>query len=78
MLIDKAKFLSEAKGRGLFYFFQGTLWLAFASLTDLLTLGCGLFLAFLGICNILLAYGHLQKIAEKVKSAGYMSVQTDV
>ncbi|CAE8606106.1 unnamed protein product, partial [Polarella glacialis] len=56
LLIDKAKFLSETYGRGLFYIFQGTLWLCFASLTDILDLGVGLWMVFVGALNIMIHF----------------------
>lgn len=73
MLIQKAKLISEAKGRGFFYFFQGTLWLSVASLTALLNLACGLWLVFIGILNLLIGYGGYQSFATKV-SSGYRQV----
>jgi hypothetical protein len=76
MLIMKAKFISESKGRGFFYVFQGTLWLSVASLTELLNLGCGLWLVFIGFLNLLIGFGGYQTFAAKVTNAtsGYRQV----
>mmetsp|Transcript_22859 Transcript_22859/g.60385 ORF Transcript_22859/g.60385 Transcript_22859/m.60385 type:complete len:121 (-) Transcript_22859:53-415(-) len=68
LLIDKAKFLSENLGRGVFYIFIGTLWLCFASLTELLELICGLYMVFIGVLYILLHQGGYAQFAEKVSS----------
>jgi len=57
MLLENAKFLSWVGGRGMFYIFQGTLWLAFASFTDLVNLLLGLFLAFVGVLHVLMHCG---------------------
>merc|ERR1719223_1828107 len=73
MLIDKCKFLTETAGRGLFYIFQGTLWLCFASLSELLDLGTGAFMVFVGLLNIIVHFGGLGSIAQKV-NAGYAKV----
>ncbi|CAE8679246.1 unnamed protein product, partial [Polarella glacialis] len=75
MLIDKAKFLSETYGRGLFYIFQGTLWLCFASLTDILDLGVGLWMVFVGALNIMIHFGGFTVFQEKVAD-GYKSLST--
>lgn len=70
MLMDKAKFLTETLGRGLFYVFQGTLWLCFASLQDWDKLLCGLWMVFVGALNIMIHYGGYTVFAEKV-AQGY-------
>jgi len=70
MLLDKCKFLSETLGRGGFYIFQGTLWLCFASLSDILDLAVGLALVCCGILNLLMHFGGLGKFQEKVRQ-GY-------
>mmetsp|Transcript_108532 Transcript_108532/g.317549 ORF Transcript_108532/g.317549 Transcript_108532/m.317549 type:complete len:253 (-) Transcript_108532:151-909(-) len=66
MLIRKSKFLSEALGRGLFYVFQGSLWLSVAGVADLLELVCGSYMVFVGIMNILMHYGGYSRFAEKL------------
>jgi hypothetical protein len=68
MLIEKAKFISEAKGRGFFYVFQGSLWLSVASLTALPSLICGMALVFVGFLNLLIAYGMFEKVQTQVSS----------
>eukprot|EP00931_Biecheleriopsis_adriatica_P084097 TRINITY_DN577_c0_g2_i1.p1 TRINITY_DN577_c0_g2~~TRINITY_DN577_c0_g2_i1.p1 ORF type:complete len:255 (+),score=58.67 TRINITY_DN577_c0_g2_i1:73-837(+) len=73
MLMEKAKFLSETLGRGIFYIFQGTLWLAFASLAHPLNLAVGLWMVFVGFLTVLIHFGGLQSFAEKVRS-GYTAV----
>lgn len=70
MLMDKAKFLTETLGRGLFYVFQGTLWLCFASLKEWDNLCTGLWMIFVGTLNILIHYGGYTVFANKVQ-AGY-------
>merc|ERR1712154_469095 len=54
MLLENAKFLSLSGGRGLFYVFQGTMWLAFASFTQWINLFLGLYLAFIGVLHLLM------------------------
>merc|ERR1712146_845249 len=70
MLIDKAKFISEVAGRGIFYIFQGSLWLAFADLTEILDIATGLFMAFVGLLHIAMHYGKLGEVAAKMRQ-GY-------
>lgn len=71
LLIDKAKFISETLGRGLFYIFQGTLWLCF--IDSPIDVGCGLWMIMVGVMNILIHYGGYNKFAEKV-AVGYQSL----
>lgn len=73
MLIDKAKFLSQTDGRGLFYIFQGTLWLCFASLTEVFDLVSGLWMVFVGALNLLIHFGGYSAFAEKV-AGGYQAL----
>eukprot|EP00913_Durusdinium_trenchii_P008549 g8028.t1 len=65
----KCKFLSETLGRGGFYIFQGTLWLCFASLTDILDLAAGVALVGCGGLNLLMHFGGLAAFQEKVSEA---------
>eukprot|EP00933_Yihiella_yeosuensis_P023033 TRINITY_DN18001_c0_g2_i1.p1 TRINITY_DN18001_c0_g2~~TRINITY_DN18001_c0_g2_i1.p1 ORF type:complete len:260 (-),score=56.36 TRINITY_DN18001_c0_g2_i1:506-1285(-) len=74
MLMEKANFLSECLGRGLFYIFQGTLWLCFASsFADLIDLGCGAYMVLVGVLNLLVHFGGLTIFAEKV-AEGYQTL----
>lgn len=73
MLMEKAKFLSETLGRGVFYIFQGTLWLCFASLSHPLNLAVGCWMIFCGFLTLLIHFGGLQTFAEKVKE-GYSKI----
>lgn len=75
MLMDKAKFLSETLGRGLFYIFQGTLWLCFASLSDVIDLGVGIWMVFVGVLNLLVHFGGYTSFAEKV-AEGYQKLSS--
>lgn len=61
MLMVKAAFLADVLGRGLFYLFQGSLWLGFSSVTEILDLGCGLALIFIGVLHILMHFGIMPK-----------------
>lgn len=66
LLIDEAKFISFARGRGLFYMFQGSLWLSVATWTELLSVVCGLSLVFVGVCNLLVSYGMFDSFKDEV------------
>jgi len=68
MLIEKCKFMTESQGRGLFYVFQGTLWLSLGSFKKLFNLAIGLWMVFVGILHILIHYGGYQIVAEKVSN----------
>lgn len=71
MLMVKAKFLTENAGRGLFYIFQGSLWLAFASMTNIDDLIVGCYLCFIGLLHVLMHFGIMpQSVAQKMRS-GY-------
>jgi len=75
MLIQKAKFISEVLGRGLFYIFQGSLWLAFASLTKIFDLATGLFLVAVGLLHVAMHFGKLGTVAAKMRE-GYEKLST--
>lgn len=76
MLLENAKFLSLTGGRGLFYMFQGTMWLAFASFSEIVHLLLGLYLVFIGILHVLMHYGVMpQEVAAKMRE-GYEAVRT--
>lgn len=73
MLIEKAKFLSDVLGRGLFYIFQGSLWLCFSNIRDkfsFMDLIVGLFLVFVGFLHVAMHYGKLGEVASKMRE-GY-------
>merc|ERR1719210_3238365 len=66
LLIDNAKFLTLNGGRGMFYFFQGTLWCAFTP-HDFLNSLCGGLFCLMGLIHVLMHFGILQEhIATKV------------
>lgn len=73
MLIDKAKFISELQGRAIFYIFQGSLWLAFADLTELLDIATGLGMMFVGLLQMAIHFGKLGEVAAKMRQ-GYERV----
>lgn len=74
MLMTNCKFLSQVCGRGLFYIFQGTLWLAFASMTELLDLAVGFYLIFMGVIHIAMYFGIVpQTVSEKMRQ-GYRQI----
>lgn len=73
MLMEKAKFLSEVLGRGLFYIFLGSLWLAFASLTKVLDLVTGCVLVFVGLLHVFMHFGKLNAVAQKMRE-GYQKL----
>mmetsp|Transcript_38844 Transcript_38844/g.85071 ORF Transcript_38844/g.85071 Transcript_38844/m.85071 type:complete len:252 (+) Transcript_38844:55-810(+) len=76
LLLDHAQFLADARGRGMFYFFQGTLWLAFAGLTDFADLATGCFVCFIGILHFAMHYGKLTLVADKFrKGSGALIAQ---
>jgi len=76
MLLENAKFLSLTGGRGLFYIFQGTMWLAFASITNWINLLVGLYLVFIGGIHVLMYHGIMpQEVAAKMRE-GYEAVRT--
>jgi len=75
LLMENCKFLSLTSGRGIFYIFQGTLWLAFASLTELLNLAVGSFLCFIGALHVMMHFGIMpQAVASKMRE-GYAAVR---
>jgi hypothetical protein len=77
MLLENAKFLSLNGGRGMFYVFQGTMWLAFASLTDLPNLAIGLYMAFIGILHVLMHFEVMPQIVAEKMRAGYEAVKRE-
>lgn len=68
MLCEHAKFLSQEAGRGAFYIYQGTCWLLLASLQNLGPLIMGLYMIFVGVLNMLLAFGGYSSFQERVSS----------
>lgn len=76
MLLENARFLALTGGRGLFYIFQGTLWLAFASFTSLLQLAVGLFLIFVGSLHVMMHFGVAPKEMASKMREGYERVRS--
>lgn len=76
ILIDKAKFISEVLGRGFFYVFMGSLWLAFANLGKMLDIITGLCLIFVGVLHVAMHFGKLGAVASKMRG-GYESLATN-
>mmetsp|Transcript_2442 Transcript_2442/g.5192 ORF Transcript_2442/g.5192 Transcript_2442/m.5192 type:complete len:275 (-) Transcript_2442:288-1112(-) len=80
MLIEYCKFLTVVTGRGLFYIFQGLLWLAQVQVTvgSLLNIFVGCFLIFVGFLNCLIHFGimpeHIASKAQQIQetASGYM------
>jgi len=70
-LIEKAKFTSEIVGRGLFFLFQGTLWLCFGSHWS--DWWCGASMVFVGVMFLLVHYCGYATVAEKVTN-GYRAL----
>jgi len=70
LLIDHAKFMSEVMGRGLFYIFQGTLWVALSKLHNVLNLAVGFSLVAVGLLHVAMYYGKLDVVAAKIRQ-GY-------
>merc|ERR1712232_70444 len=76
MLIENCRFLSLSGGRGMFYIFQGTLWLAFATLKNPVTLAVGCFLIFIGALHVMMYCCIMpQTVAAKMRD-GYAAVAT--
>lgn len=58
-LDDQAKFLLRVYGRGLFYLFQGSLWLLNAGLFSPICILCGLWMVGVGVIFLCMHYGVL-------------------
>eukprot|EP00812_Abedinium_dasypus_P010031 NODE_3678_length_756_cov_369.330956.p1 GENE.NODE_3678_length_756_cov_369.330956~~NODE_3678_length_756_cov_369.330956.p1 ORF type:complete len:157 (-),score=58.70 NODE_3678_length_756_cov_369.330956:268-738(-) len=73
LLIEKAKFLSEVLGRGLFYIFISTLWFSTFSLTSIMgyvQLGLGGYLLLIGALHVFMHFGIMpREVVEKVRAA---------
>lgn len=74
MMIEYCKFLTVLRGRGLFYVFQGMLWLTQCqlklSLWMIINLSIGLFMILIGVLNILMHYGIMpEHLAVKMRDA---------
>jgi len=71
LLIVNAKFLALNGGRGLFYIFQGTLWLFSSHFFDFPHIACGLYLGFIGVIHVLMHFGIMpEEVASKMRSVG--------
>jgi len=68
LLIRHCEFLTLMGGRGLFYVFQGTLWLSFAdSLAEIFEIGIALSLIGVGVLHLAAHYGVMPKeVVQKV------------
>lgn len=73
LLMENAKFLATSGGRGVFYIFQGTLWLAMAGLTDFLKYIIGAYLCFMGVLHVLMHVGVMPKTVAQKMRGGYQS-----
>lgn len=74
MLMKKCNFLTDTLGRGLFYFYQGTMWFMCADMLDLMKMALAAYLCFIGVLHIAMHYGVMPKdVVSKMKS-GYTSV----
>jgi len=74
MLIANARFLSLVGGRGLFYSFQGTLWLALSS--EILEVAVGLALVSMGALHLLMHFDVMpQTVAQKMRD-GFKRMET--
>jgi len=74
LVLDKAQFLAEVLGRGLFYGFQGTLWLAFASLSALQNYALGLWLLLMAALHVAMHFGvmpHEVVAKMQIRGLGY-------
>eukprot|EP00812_Abedinium_dasypus_P008898 NODE_2626_length_903_cov_137.474057.p1 GENE.NODE_2626_length_903_cov_137.474057~~NODE_2626_length_903_cov_137.474057.p1 ORF type:complete len:158 (-),score=44.43 NODE_2626_length_903_cov_137.474057:400-873(-) len=73
MLADKAKFLAEVLGRGLFYIFLATLWLSSSDLTSIMgmvQIGLSGYMAFIGVLHIFMHFGVMpHEVVQKVRGA---------
>jgi len=73
VLMQKAEGLAEVAGRGLFYIFQGTLWLGLGTSFELLDVITGAYVSFIGILHIIMHFGKLQSFTMSVRQ-GYEKV----
>eukprot|EP00927_Polykrikos_kofoidii_P027173 TRINITY_DN24008_c0_g1_i1.p1 TRINITY_DN24008_c0_g1~~TRINITY_DN24008_c0_g1_i1.p1 ORF type:complete len:252 (-),score=40.37 TRINITY_DN24008_c0_g1_i1:38-793(-) len=79
-MIKHAGFLTILLGRGLFYIFQGSMWLVFASLlsiSGIFKIAVGLSLCFIGILHLLMAKGIMpHAVVSKIRHT-YRGVPTN-
>merc|ERR1719199_627195 len=73
LLEDQCKFLLRVLGRGLFLIFQGSLWLGFASLSEIFDLAVGGYLVFIGVLYVMMHYGVLPKACVEVTRSSLSS-----
>eukprot|EP00811_Abedinium_folium_P003017 NODE_12778_length_1204_cov_13.564531.p1 GENE.NODE_12778_length_1204_cov_13.564531~~NODE_12778_length_1204_cov_13.564531.p1 ORF type:complete len:212 (+),score=47.81 NODE_12778_length_1204_cov_13.564531:103-738(+) len=82
MLIEKAKFLTEPIGRGLFYIFFGSLWLSFpylGSIIDLIQLGLSGYMILIGVVHVFMQFGvHPHEVVKKVRASRRANYQDQV
>jgi len=71
MLIGNARLLTLNLGRGLFYIFQGSLWLVLATWLHFFHVGAGLALCLFGVIHVLMHFGVMpQHVAAKMRAIG--------
>jgi len=80
LLIDYCVFLTMALGRGLFYGFQGTLWLTFTGphLLGFVTLALSIWFFLLTFLHVCMYFGVMpQHLVQKFRSGELLTVPTD-
>jgi len=76
MLIENCKFISLTGGRGLFYIFQGSLWLALMEgISEIHKLVVGLYMIFIGFLHVAMHYGKLATVVDKMKEGANRATQ---
>jgi len=76
LLEKKCNFLTDVGGRGMFYIFQGTLWLTMMELFDITLLALGCYLIFIGVLHVAMHYDIAPgKVAAKMRD-GYAEVSS--
>ncbi|CAK9043322.1 unnamed protein product [Durusdinium trenchii] len=73
LIMDEARFMTRAGGRGLFYIFQGAIWACFASLLSVVHLAAAAAMLLVGTLHVLMQFGIMpQNVAQKIREkTGY-------